>query len=100
MDVVSVMAKGNPSDSVLTISDSESSDFAPDKKDVRPSKRRRGSAAKPTKQSLVTKDVGNPDIEDASSYINRPHGPSYHDVSSVAELQEDLLSWFESVRCD
>lgn len=38
------------------------------------------------------------DIEDACSHVHRPHGLSYHAVDNVAEMQQDLLDWFEVIR--
>lgn len=38
------------------------------------------------------------DIEDAIAGIARSHDACYHDVKSIAVLQEDLLAWFEGVR--
>jgi hypothetical protein len=82
-------------ESYKTVSDSDGSDFAPSP----PAKR-----AKIASRRIVTTKTkvavgGNvPDIEDAGSYIVRPHEMAYHSTSEVVKLQRELLEWFESTR--
>ena len=93
------MPKPASSDSVIFNSDSGASEFQPEANDDGQYKKRRrvaGSRSKKDQPALI--DASSLDIEDAATFIDRPHGADYHDVKDIAALQEELLDWFNGIR--
>ncbi|WWC89496.1 A/G-specific adenine glycosylase [Kwoniella dendrophila CBS 6074] len=106
------------SPSILSIPDSDGSDYQPTKveRDISPKKssvKRKRIATTTIKTKTETKSVvkrnstavrGESDLEDIEDSvsggpsIHRDHDLEYHDVEKIAEVQEDLLSWFEDCR--
>lgn len=97
--------------SVYTISDSEVDDYAPEgSSSPAPETSKRAVKARPTpsivkgkgkaKVGGTKRKASESDIEDGPAGLNveRPHNTNYHSIGDVAELQEDLLRWFEEAR--
>jgi len=77
------------SPSIISISDSESD--AGDEK--------RGTKRKRTVRATGRHTGKKAEIADIEDCVPRPHGPEYHSIDAVVGLQNELLKWFESVRC-
>lgn len=101
------MARQSSPGSVYSVSSDEVSDYAPESsqsKSNKPAKRPRLSGPRKTIKSGTGSDrkpgvkTESDDIEDVGNSIHRPHGISYHDIDNIAEMQQDLLDWFEVVR--
>ena len=92
------MAKAKSSSSYSSISDSDSGDYIPEKKDAcQGNKRKRVSTS--TSRIRIQPNIANSDIEDATRYIQRPHETEYHRLSDIAGLEGELLAWFDGVLC-
>nr|KIR50140.1 A/G-specific adenine glycosylase [Cryptococcus bacillisporus CA1280] len=104
------MLPKSSSSSVYSVSDSDSSDYAPSVSETkRSSFKRKRAAPVPTKSRAKTTIVKGAlgksiaidnleDIEDLGSTISRRHGMEYHSVDKIVDGKESLLSWFERVR--
>lgn len=106
--ILASMARASSPGSVYTVSSDEASDYAPESSHSgRAAKRPRISgskrklsvkASKPIACAALGAKAETDDIEDSLQYVHRPHASGYHAVDRVAELQQDLLNWFERVR--
>ncbi|KAE8537690.1 hypothetical protein D1P53_005746 [Cryptococcus gattii VGV] len=104
------MLPKSSSPSVYSVSDSDSSDYAPSVSETkRSSFKRKRAAPVSTKNRAKTTMVKGArgksitidnleDIEDLGSTISRRHGMEYHSVDKIIDGKESLLSWFERVR--
>nr|KIR87566.1 hypothetical protein I308_01588 [Cryptococcus tetragattii IND107] len=104
------MLPKSSSPSVYSVSDSDSSDYAPSVSETKRSSFKRKRAApvstkSRTKATMVKGARGKSiaidnleDIEDLGITISRRHGMEYHSVDKIVDGKESLLSWFERVR--
>lgn len=104
------MLPKSSSPSVYSVSDSDSSDYAPSVSETkRSSFKRKRAAPVSTKSRAKTTIVKGArgksiaidnleDIENLGSTISRRHGMEYHSVGKIVDGKESLLSWFERVR--
>ncbi|WWC61714.1 A/G-specific adenine glycosylase [Kwoniella dejecticola CBS 10117] len=100
-------AESSRSASIISVKDSDGSDYQPVRENDSPPKRtsvkrkRAPVGKKLPAESKIRSKIANEveDIEDSTGpFILRDHGMEYHSVAEIVERQEDLLSWFETCR--
>ena len=104
------MRPNSSSPSIYSVSDSDSSDYAPSVSETKRSsiKRKRAAPASTksrTKTTIVKQARGKSkavddieDIDNLGATVSRRHGMDYHSVDKIVDEKESLLEWFECVR--